>query len=133
MCASLAEMPAAWDYRCCPRCPAILRTHPQLALHVLLVHGSDRPYPCYQCDKWFKREWHLKVHIQTHQEFKPFSCLICSKSFRTEKTLQVHLATHSPDKPFACECGYRARLLATLRAHQRRTHRPRENPAGIIG
>ncbi|XP_041470296.1 uncharacterized protein LOC121419890 [Lytechinus variegatus] len=51
---------------------------------------STRPYACSQCGKRFKKNYHLKEHMDTHTGKKPFLCCICQRSFARKRAFVSH-------------------------------------------
>jgi len=56
---------------------------------------QDKPFPCPDCSKQFKRSEHLKRHIRSvHSNIRPFHCKYCEKKFSRSDNLAQHLKTH---------------------------------------
>lgn len=101
------------------RIPSSLQTH-------LKMHAQDRKYHCGQCNSSFKRNEHLRIHIQrVHLKEKPYKCdhKNCHKSFSQIGDRNIHLQSHSSSKPHVCTyCGKCYRLQKALRAHVKIIH-----------
>jgi KRAB domain-containing zinc finger protein len=71
-------------------------------------HAKFAIYECNFCEKAFKLNTTLKIHI-TGQHLdvdKQFKCQICEKKLKNQKSLRAHLQTHNDTKPFECLiCG----------------------------
>ncbi|XP_063960035.1 zinc finger protein Xfin-like [Lytechinus pictus] len=71
-------------------------------------HISTRPYACTQCEKRFKRNDHLKEHMDTHTGKKPFLCCICQQSFARKRAFVSHsLRVHGFINNQLSEQGYK--------------------------
>lgn len=56
---------------------------------------EEKPFPCPDCSKQFKRSEHLKRHIRSvHSNIRPFHCKYCEKKFSRSDNLAQHLKTH---------------------------------------
>ncbi|XP_052123541.1 zinc finger protein 467-like [Frankliniella occidentalis] len=55
-------------------------------------------HPCTLCDKRFKDNYSVNVHMRTHTGEKPFPCIVCGKMFRQKAHLAKHRSTHQPDE-----------------------------------
>lgn len=61
--------------------------------------GDEKPFPCSDCTKVFKRMEHLKRHIRlVHSLVRPFPCKYCDKKFSRSDNLAQHLKTHKKEK-----------------------------------
>ncbi|XP_072938967.1 uncharacterized protein [Epargyreus clarus] len=77
-----------------------------------------RDHICFHCDKQFRCEAQLEMHIRTHTGDKPFVCMYCPRSFTQKNNLTIHLRVHTGEKPFQCEvCSKRFAAQGNLHAH----------------
>jgi uncharacterized C2H2 Zn-finger protein len=59
------------------------------------VPATGRPrLDCPQCGFFFRRQEHLKRHLDRHRGVRPFVCPACDKSFARRDTLKRHVSTH---------------------------------------
>ncbi|KAL4704355.1 hypothetical protein ACJJTC_010740 [Scirpophaga incertulas] len=73
---------------------------------------------CYQCDKQFRCQAQLDMHMRTHTGDKPFACMYCPRRFTQKHNMTIHLRIHTGDKPFQCEvCSKRFSAQGNLQAH----------------
>ncbi|CAH0692908.1 unnamed protein product [Chilo suppressalis] len=73
---------------------------------------------CYQCDKQFRCQAQLEMHVRTHTGDKPFLCMYCPRRFTQKHNLTIHLRVHTGEKPFQCEvCSKRFSAQGNLQAH----------------
>ncbi|XP_075603170.1 uncharacterized protein LOC142600680 [Balearica regulorum gibbericeps] len=106
------------------------------------------PPTCPECDKSFKRQAALAVHVRRHTGERPFGCPRCGKGFPSKGGLKRHQKTHvgkldppcpqscqprspgqasagpappwPPTQPFSCpQCGHCFRLKQILASHQK--------------
>lgn len=71
-----------------------LKRHQQLHTESL---SSEWECPWNGCDKVFKSQYALKVHVsRVHEGLKPFSCEICGKRFGYKHLLERHQHLHEP-------------------------------------
>ncbi|KAK3929127.1 Ichor [Frankliniella fusca] len=74
-------------------------------------------HPCTLCDKRFKDNYSVNVHMRTHTGEKPFPCIVCGKMFRQKAHLAKHRSTHQPS-----EYAEAAASLAQSSAHPHPPH-----------
>ena len=84
------------------------------------VHTEERPFPCSQCNKWFKTDRERITHEEgVHKEERSEECVKCSKMFKSVKALQNHQASHIEERPFGCEmCKQRFKNLNAVNKHK---------------
>ncbi|XP_065491200.1 zinc finger protein 34-like isoform X1 [Caloenas nicobarica] len=103
----------------CPECDKSFKNQLLLDVHVW-KHTCERPFHCTDCGKNFMYKQNLLNHQRVHSGGKPFACGDCSKSFTTKSNLIVHQRIHTGEKPFTCtDCGKSFREKRKLIIHQR--------------
>lgn len=85
--------------------------------------GTKSPKICTVCNKLFRTNYKLRVHMETHAENSvKFVCNFegCTKTFKSKIGLQEHSARHSGEHKFTCEvCSKKFLLRSYFVAHQR--------------
>lgn len=85
--------------------------------------NKANPKICTVCNKLFRTNYKLRVHMETHAENNAkFVCGFdgCSKAFKSKIGLQEHAAKHTGDYKFTCEvCQKKFMLRSYFVAHQR--------------
>jgi len=64
--------------------------------------GSSRT--CQFCQKVFRDNYKLKVHVLTHTGEKPHSCNLCQQSFALAHQLSRHMLTHKEKTLYCTHC-----------------------------
>lgn len=61
-------------------------------------------FPCSKCDKSFRTNYHLKVHVvaQHIQATGSIGCSLCRRKFPSVEALEEHRKSHDEDKQFIC-------------------------------
>lgn len=52
---------------------------------------SNRQFQCFECDKLFKFQSQLKLHLNTHSGEKMFPCPVCGKLFSRPQHYKTHM------------------------------------------
>lgn len=67
-----------------------------LSAHCSEVHEDSRHFPCFFCEKTFKRKLHMEVHVRSHTGEKPYGCFFCEKKFAQPGDRNKHVkSSHS--------------------------------------
>lgn len=108
----------------CSLCEKLFKDEHKLKIHVR-SHTGETPFACDHCDKSFAQKAALKVHMRTHTGERPYVCEVCSKRFTRADHLHQHVRTHTGEKPYACsECDKSFATWSAISRH-RAEHIPR--------
>ncbi|XP_065491266.1 zinc finger protein 569-like [Caloenas nicobarica] len=85
---------------------------------------KESPPTCSECDRSFKSQTALDVHVQSHMRSnmreRPFHCTDCGKSYIYKQNLLNHQCVHCSRKTIACgDCSKSFMKKSTLIIHQR--------------
>lgn len=61
-----------------------------------------KPFQCKVCNKSYRKNANLRIHMRTHTGEKPFECKYCDKKFYHSSHLREHIRRHTGEKPFQC-------------------------------
>ncbi|MCG8475422.1 MAG: C2H2-type zinc finger protein, partial [Cytophagales bacterium] len=99
----------------CQYCNRLFKSQKQLDLH-LLAHEQRKLKLCRQCGGAYVG---LSRHIATHSGERPYQCEQCGKRFTLNGALTSHSLVHKKDKPYTGEkCRKQTATLNDLQAHQ---------------
>lgn len=98
----------------CDECGKFYRSITALNIHKI-VHATTRPCQCLKCPKTFKDPWHLRLHMETHNDLI-YECSSCGKRMKTRRALRDHMVVHTDVKKFKCPmCELVFKRKGTLR------------------
>ncbi|KAF7273726.1 hypothetical protein GWI33_013580 [Rhynchophorus ferrugineus] len=79
-----------------------------------------KKHVCVKCNKRYKSQFELQVHLRKHNGDKPFSCSLCEKSFSDKRNLRKHEKIHTGKKNHECPTCRKTFLhVYTLKTHER--------------
>lgn len=111
----------------CDTCGSVFNTKAQLSRHEE-IHLTEKEVPCPLCNKKFKTERYVKMHVyNTHKkrygkalsaQTEPGVCDICGKWFRFKCNAVRHREIHFEEKRFDCNiCQMKFRHSSSLKRH----------------
>lgn len=105
--------------RQCPHCHKMYSTKMGLLNHKISVHGFQTEFQCLVCAKYFPNTPQLDRHMLVHTNEKPCGCSMCEKTFRDQKALRIHMIfVHGKKTGIQCEvCGKYFPNSCALRRH----------------
>lgn len=87
----------------CRSCNKTFKTNKNLNIHMKThINKNERKFVCHVCDKRFCRSDQLKEHMRKHTGEKPYECKICNRKFAFSSNLRSHMPVHSTERLFAC-------------------------------
>ncbi|KAG1957732.1 zinc finger protein [Pimephales promelas] len=118
---------------CCAQCNRSFKHEASLHIH-LRSHTAEKTHTCAQCGKGFDRADLLKNHQRTHTGERPFACELCGKSYGHQGQLTIHRRVHTGERPYACpHCGKRFSEHNQLKVHLRTHTGERPFPCSVCG
>ncbi|PSN46929.1 hypothetical protein C0J52_14922 [Blattella germanica] len=104
----------------CHICEKKFKTQGKLKLHIA-GHLIVQEFQCDKCDKKFRSKFSLRSHLETHSPTRNYCCHLCGNLFHTLSGLCNHIKLHSEEtKRFTCPlCGKQFRQSGHLEQHQR--------------
>ncbi|XP_059051378.1 zinc finger protein 182-like [Achroia grisella] len=110
----------------CSQCNSRFPTSSYLRAHMRHSHNLGKKYPCTMCDRVFKRNRLLQIHISIKHEGKPrkkVGCHTCNKEFTSKTALRDHMNIHTGNRPYVCKlCEATFSFKASLYTHNKLVH-----------
>jgi KRAB domain-containing zinc finger protein len=105
----------------CGNCGTLFSNKSQLRDHNRDIHYLK----CHNCNRRFKTEKELNLHMARHSQSNYFQCSQCPKNFTTSSNLLRHERIHSETKSFICHVcaknfGQKTNLLRHLKVHEKK-------------
>ena len=85
----------------CKVCDKTFRNNRNLRVHVR-THTGEKPFVCKVCDIAFNQKNNLFRHTRIHTGEKPYKCKLCYKTFAQRQHLSSHSRSHTGEKPYKC-------------------------------
>ncbi|XP_038109612.1 zinc finger protein 569 isoform X2 [Culex quinquefasciatus] len=102
----------------CGKCTKVFINRGNLLNHAAECHGQVKNFCCQICNKSFKYNVQLRIHLRTHSGERPHACEICHRGFSQLSNLRSHRKVHSKVKPYKCQlCLKSFTMLDSLTAH----------------
>lgn len=109
----------------CELCDKRFKLKSHLTQHEFVHKSSEKDNSCPipGCASSFRRSWHLKEHMDTHNGLAKHRCSFpgCSKAYQGRSNLVIHERSHTGERPFACaQCNRCFSSKGNLIKHQKR-------------
>lgn len=103
----------------CAKCTKVFINRGNLLNHAAECHGQVKNFACEICNKSFKYNVQLRIHLRTHSGERPHTCEICHRGFSQLSNLRSHRkVVHSKVKPYKCQLCLKSFTMAdSLTAH----------------
>lgn len=105
----------------CSKCERRFLDNITTEAHENLCQGA---FKCEICNKLFRNNYGLQVHLVSHSAVKQFKCDICAKTFNRKDNLRQHTSfVHSKERKFKCHlCGKSYKHKKALVLHSKSHH-----------
>jgi KRAB domain-containing zinc finger protein len=101
----------------CKICDKTFKREFSLALH---MKSHNKQFECRFCNQKYPTGYHLKAHLRLHDNPQAFQCKICFKNFQNLSNLKQHVKIHDTNriKLYQCEhCDYATDTKSCLKKH----------------
>ena len=105
----------------CNQCDKSYKSEASLGLHIQYCKGGK--FACNQCDKSYLNEGNLRVHIQSFHERVKFPCDQCDKQYTDSSALRYHIRSmHHGITHFCDQCNFQTNRQNSLNRHIQTQH-----------
>ena len=112
----------------CSLCDKQFKSDISLRIHIQSVH-EGLGYKCNQCDMNLTSKYVLRRHIEVVHEQIKHTCHVCGKQFVDKMNLTLHIQNKHEGVRYPCNlCDYKAPVQKSLAVHIRSVHEGVKHP-----
>ena len=105
----------------CPFCKLVFSKKAQLHEHLSEIHAIKSQIVCQVCQKVFKTNSGLELHMAIHNGKARYSCTVCGHPCSSTTQLEGHMNKHRGIKPHKCPiCPAAFSYSHGLSSHQKK-------------
>lgn len=107
----------------CNICDKTFKLEENLCLHIASHIKNENSYKCVYCNKKFSYHLLLLQHEKQHQVTGRYQCTICNMSYDCRNRLSLHVKSHLKIKDYICQyCGKEFLRMNSMRRHVQICH-----------
>lgn len=116
----------------CPTCNKLFRDENSLRVHIRVIHSHPlEMFQCGNCSKTFTRKYHLTRHLKIHEQIKRYKCQNCDYRANEKADIQKHMISHGELKHFCEICQKGFHLLKNKILHVKRHKGEKDYQCGV--